>query len=199
MIKNLQNKLELLAHQTIKTGNTECGDSYFYKVTEDYFLCVLADGLGSGKYANEASEAVVEVVEQNHEKDLETLMELSNKALYHKRGAAVSILKVYFEKNEFVYSGVGNIRFILIAPDGEITYPLPVSGYLSGKPQVFNTQCYSYKPGSKFLIYSDGFEIQGVKKLLNSFKSTQIIADQLRSDLNDGKKDDATFILGSLL
>lgn len=199
MIKNLQNKLELLAHQTIKAGNVECGDSYFYKVTEDYFLCVLADGLGSGKYASESSEAVVDVVEQNHEKDLATLMELSNQSLYQKRGAAVSIVKVFFEKREFIYSGVGNIRFIFIAPDGEVIYPLPVSGYMSGKPQIFNTQNYRYKPGSKFLIYSDGFEIQGIKKLLNSFKSTQMIADKLRCDLDDGADDDATFILGSLL
>jgi phosphoserine phosphatase RsbX len=198
MIKNLQNKLELLAYQTTKDGNEECGDSYYYKVTEDYFICVLADGLGSGKYANEASTAVVTAVEQNHHEDVDTLMDRCNKALYHKRGAAVSILKVFFSKEEFVYSGVGNIRFILYSPQGKLTYPLPVTGYLSGKPQVFHTQSYCYEPESKFLIYSDGFDILGVKKLLNSYKSTQLIADELRRDFKN-VMDDATFILGSLL
>ncbi|MBM4765377.1 PP2C family serine/threonine-protein phosphatase [Bacillus sp. B15-48] len=198
MIEIWKNKIELLAYQTTKDGNTECGDSYYYIATDEYFICVLADGLGSGKYANESSVAVVETVEQYHHKDVDTIMDLCNRALFHKRGAAVSVLKVFFSRRKFEYSAVGNIRFFLYSPDGKLTYPLPVTGFLSGKPQVFHTQQYSYEPESKFLLYSDGFDIHGVKALLSSFKSTQLIGDELKRDFkNTG--DDATFILGSLL
>lgn len=198
MIENLGDKLELFVHQTTKAGNTECGDSYFYKATDEYFICVIADGLGSGKYANEASTAVITVVEQYHHEELDQLMDRCNKVLLQKRGAAVSVLKFYFNKNEFVYSGVGNIRFFLYSPEGKLTYPLPVTGYLSGRPQTFNTQRFTYEPESKFLIYSDGYNISGAKSLLKGYRSTEAIADEIKRNNIDGI-DDATFILGSLL
>lgn len=198
MIENLGDKLELFVHQTTKAGNTECGDSYFYKATDEYFICVIADGLGSGKYANEASTAVITVVEQYHHEELDQLMDRCNTVLLQKRGAAVSVLKFYFNKNEFVYSGVGNIRFFLYSPEGKLTYPLPVTGYLSGRPQKFHTQRFTYEPESKFLIYSDGYNISGAKSLLKGYRSTEAIADEIKRNNIDGI-DDATFILGSLL
>ncbi|PLR95570.1 PP2C family serine/threonine-protein phosphatase [Bacillus sp. T33-2] len=194
----LKDKLELYAHQTTKEGKLECGDSYYYTATDDYFVCVLADGLGSGRYAHEASAAVVSVVEQHHHEDVDTLMKYCNNILVQKRGAAVSILKVYFHSREFVYSCVGNIRFFLYSPNGKLTYPLPVTGYLSGKPQIFHTQRFVYEPSSKFLIYSDGFDIHGAKSLLKGYLSVESIANEIKREYKN-TMDDATFIIGSLL
>ncbi|WP_210367159.1 PP2C family serine/threonine-protein phosphatase [Bacillus sp. REN3] len=198
MIQQLKDKIELYAYQTIKEGKSECGDSYFYTATDEYFVCVLADGLGSGPYAHEASAAVVNVVEEHHHEDVNTLMRYCNNTLVQKRGAAVSIFKVYFEAREFVYSCVGNIRFFLYSPKGKLTYPLPVTGYLSGKPQVFHTQRFMFEPGSKFLIYSDGFDIHGAKSLLKGYRSIAAIAEEIKS-IYKNTNDDATFIVGSLL
>ncbi|MEH7885577.1 SpoIIE family protein phosphatase [Bacillus sp. JJ1609] len=198
MIQQFNDKIELYAYQTIKEGKLECGDSYFYTATDDYFVCVVADGLGSGQYAHEASAAVVAVVEEHHHEDVDTLMKYCNNILVQKRGAAVSIFKVFFDTNEFVYSCVGNIRFFLYSPNGKLTYPLPVTGYLSGKPQVFHTQRFVFEPESKFLIYSDGFDIHGAKSLLKGYRSVAAIAEQIKSDY-ENSMDDATFIVGSLL
>ncbi|WP_174735199.1 PP2C family serine/threonine-protein phosphatase [Mesobacillus harenae] len=198
MIYEVKDKLELFAHQTTKEGKTECGDSYFYTTTEEYFVCVLADGLGSGQFAHEASAAVVSVVEDNHHEDVETLMKRCNNNLVQKRGAAVSIFKVYFKTREFVYSCVGNIRFFLYSNGGKLTYPLPVTGYLSGRPQVFHTQRFVFEPDSKFLIYSDGFDIHGVKSLLKSYLPVESIGEEIKR-LYQNSMDDATFIVGSLL
>lgn len=199
MIQQFKDKIELYAYQTIKEGKIECGDSYYYTATDNYFVCVLADGLGSGQYAHEASAAVVSVVEQHHHEDVDTLMKYCNNVLVQKRGAAVSIFKVYFETREFVYSCVGNIRFFLYTSNGKLTYPLPVTGYLSGKPQVFHTQRFVYEPESKFLIYSDGFDnIHGAKTILKGYRSVGAIAEQIKSEYANSM-DDATFIVGSLL
>ncbi|MGA9225187.1 MAG: SpoIIE family protein phosphatase [Mesobacillus sp.] len=198
MIQQFNDKIELYAYQTIKEGKLECGDSYYYTATDDYFVCVVADGLGSGQYAHEASAAVVAVVEEHHHEDVDTLMKYCNNILVQKRGAAVSIFKVFFGTNEFVYSCVGNIRFFLYSPNGKLTYPLPVTGYLSGKPQVFHTQRFVFEPESKFLIYSDGFDIHGAKSLLKGYRSVAAIAEQIKSDY-ENSMDDATFIVGSLL
>lgn len=75
-----------------------CGDSFFIKTTEEYLICALADGLGSGERANESSAAISSLVEKNDDKDVEDLMKLCNEELRDKRGATVSILKVDFKK-----------------------------------------------------------------------------------------------------
>lgn len=198
MIQQFKDKIELYAFQTIKEGRVECGDSYYYTATDDYFVCVVADGLGSGQYAHEASAAVVKVVEEHHHEDVDSLMRYCNNILVQKRGAAVSIFKVYFETREFDYSCVGNIRFFLYSPNGKLTYPLPVTGYLSGKPQIFHTQRFIFEADSKFLIYSDGFDIHGAKSLLKGYRSIAAIAEQIKSEYANSM-DDATFIVGSLL
>ncbi|MDP4162996.1 MAG: PP2C family serine/threonine-protein phosphatase [Bacillota bacterium] len=194
----IQDDIEVYAHQTAKDGKVFCGDSYFFTATNEYFICVLADGLGSGEFAYEASQAVVKTVEQHHEEDIDSLMKLCNQSLLHKRGAAVSIFKVYFHAREFVYSCVGNIRFFLYSSKGKLTYPLPVTGYLSGKPQVYHTQRFSYDPHSKFLIFSDGYEFQGVKSLLRGLFPARMIAEEILEKYSQSN-DDASFIVGSLL
>lgn len=192
-----QDSIEVYAFQTAKEGKAYCGDSYYFATTKDFFICVLADGLGSGQYAYEASSAVAEVVKNNAYDDVETLMNHCNKVLVQKRGAAVAILKIMFQTQEFEYSCVGNIRFYLYTASGKLTYPIPVTGYLSGRPQIFRTQRFHYEQGSKFLLHSDGIKIESSKSLLKSGESLDIIANTMKSEQHS-KEDDSTFIIGSL-
>ncbi|MEL3972878.1 PP2C family serine/threonine-protein phosphatase [Rossellomorea oryzaecorticis] len=193
-----QNEIELYAEQVSKNGNPYCGDSYYYVSTNEYFVCVLADGLGSGKYAYESSHAVVEIVENNHHEDVETLMDLCNNALQKMRGAAVAIIKAYYHSKEFVYSCVGNIRFYMYSPEGKMTYPLPVTGYLSGRPQKYQTKRYRYESNSRFLLHSDGLNISGVKTVLRKYPTLHSTMHDIQS-LVDETADDTTYIVGSLL
>ncbi|MFI8496005.1 PP2C family serine/threonine-protein phosphatase [Peribacillus butanolivorans] len=201
MIKDIirEEKIEVLVSQSSKNGMIYCGDDYFFLHTKEYFVCVLADGLGSGKSAYESSHAVIEVVKRNHELDVELLMEVCNQVLIDKRGAAVSILKIYYEKNEFVYSSVGNVRFFLYNPSvDKLVYPLPVTGYLSGRKQKYRTQSFKYEPNAKFIIHSDGLELKGAKSYLKRLvpidKNARCILES-----SPATADDTTFILGSLL
>ncbi|KUP04458.1 phosphoserine phosphatase [Bacillus coahuilensis m2-6] len=190
-------QIEALVEQRSKGNNSYCGDSYFMKATDDFFICVLADGLGSGKFANESSEAVATVVETYYEEDLHTLMEMCNKVLLHKRGAAVAILKVYFESNVFDYICVGNIRFYLYSPKGKLTYPLPVSGYLSGRPQRFKVNRFSFEPKSKFVLHSDGITASNIKSILSKSLPLPSLAEDIMAQQNH-YPDDSTMIMGSL-
>ena len=71
--------------------------------------------------------------------------------------------------------------FIYHTPTGKLIYPMPVTGYLSGRPQKFRTQRFPYEPNSKFLIHSDGFVNANVRKaLLGSCQSVPAIAEQLK-------------------
>lgn len=190
--------VHVLAYQTSKNGNVFCGDSYYFTSTDEYFVCVVADGLGSGEFANEASAAVIDTITLHHSKSVEELMDMSNKVLVKKRGAAVCIFKVDYSSRVIQYSSVGNIRFFLYSSKGKLTYPLPVTGFLSGRPQVYHTQSLPVEPNDKFLIFTDGYNIQGVKSLLNGFLPLENIADLIIKKYAN-TNDDATFILGSLL
>lgn len=184
------------AGQYAKIGRQDCGDSYFFTSTDDFFICVVADGLGSGKYAHEASQAVCDAVEENVNEDVDQLMERANRAVAEKRGAAVAIVKIYYADQTVTYSCVGNIRFYFYSEAGKLTYPLPVTGYLSGRPQQYKTQSFQYEEGASFLIHSDGLQITRVRPLLQSGRSIDYISTYLDSIVSDS--DDTTFIIGRL-
>lgn len=201
MIKEVirDEEIEFLASQSSKNGMPYCGDDYFFINTDDYFLCVLADGLGSGQFAYDSSSAVTEIVKTNHNESVATLMSLANDVLLNKRGAAVSVLKLYYDTKEFVYSSVGNIRFFLYNPESDkLVYPLPVTGYLSGRNQKYQTQRFKYEPNAKFILHSDGLQIQGAKSILKTYGSLEQKARVILEN-NTVHSDDTTFILGSLL
>ncbi|MGP1910292.1 PP2C family serine/threonine-protein phosphatase [Metabacillus sp. JX24] len=185
------------AYQIQKEGKTLCGDSFLIKATEDYFICAVADGLGSGERAYESSSAIKEVIEEYHAEDVELLIAKSNEVLKNKRGATVAIFKAYFGQNMFTFSSVGNIRFVLYSPSGKYVYPLPVLGYMSGKPQKFSVHTYSYDAGAKFILHSDGLNIPAVKSLLKDHQTIEDISNHLEP-YTKSRQDDLTYVVGQL-
>jgi len=181
-----------------KKGNYESGDSYHTVLTDDYFICSVADGLGSGPIARESSQVIPQILREYHHETVDQLMQRFNKLMVHKRGAAVAIFKVDFNNKTLEYSCVGNIRFYLYRKvKDEIIYPLPVMGYLSGRPQKLRTQLYTYVENDLFLIHSDGVDLRNPKSMMR--RAT--VPEQLYNDIVESIQtvDDATFITGSLL
>lgn len=192
-------KVELNVKQVAKNDAPYCGDSYFYITTDQYFLCMLADGLGSGRYAYESSNAIKEVVEEYHHLTVEEILEKCNNAMVAKRGAAIAIMKFCFETQDFKYVSVGNIKFFLYLPSTDKTvYPLPISGYLSGKKSSYKVQTFPYEPQAKFIIFSDGLELKEIKSYMARNVSVETISN-IMWEANVAHADDTTFIIGSLL
>ncbi|KAA6449647.1 PP2C family serine/threonine-protein phosphatase [Bacillus swezeyi] len=189
--------IHALVYQLPKEGKSVCGDSFYFNATDQGMLCALADGLGSGELAYESSSAISEVVKEHGDEDVASLMERCNQALKQKRGATVSILKADFQTRTIAYSSVGNIRFILYAPSDKYIYPLPVTGYMSGKPQTYKTFTYTYEKGSKFIIHSDGLDVPALRTYLKQHHSPGDISNQLEAYTLMGK-DDLTYIIGQL-
>ncbi|HSJ38990.1 MAG TPA: PP2C family serine/threonine-protein phosphatase [Planococcus sp. (in: firmicutes)] len=198
--------MEKIRHQYIdacifneaKKGNFESGDSYHTVLTEDYFICSVADGLGSGPVARESSQVIPQILREHHHEPIDSLMKRFNDLMVQKRGAAVAIFKVDFKNKTLEYSCVGNIRFYLYRKQSdEMIYPLPVMGYLSGRPQKLNTQLYTYMEGDLFLIHSDGVELRNPKSLMRRSGVPEQLYFDILATIQTG--DDATFITGSLL
>ncbi|MET1013316.1 MAG: PP2C family serine/threonine-protein phosphatase [Paenisporosarcina sp.] len=190
--------LEVFVYQEAKEGNRECGDTYFTFMNDQYFLCAIADGLGNGPIARQSSEIIPLILAEYHHETIDELLLRCNVLMMHKRGAAVAIVKVCFAAKTIEYSCVGNIKFYMTRRDDEkMIYPLPVMGYLSGRPQKLRTQKYEYKPGDLFLLHSDGVVMSNPKESMRKSSGAYDLHQNLIHTIQHG--DDATFITGSLL
>ena len=162
----LNEHVEAYVYQEAKRGNQESGDTYFMHAEEDYFICAIADGLGNGPIARQSAQIVPKVLEEYHDETLDELLFRCNEHMVQKRGAAVAIVKADFKKQTIQYSCVGNVRFYLLQNREKMIYPLPVMGYLSGRPQKLKTQEYPYQKGDLFFLHSDGMTIKSPKASL---------------------------------
>lgn len=197
MITFESDNVEACIYQQSKNGNADSGDAYYIHSEEDYFICAIADGLGSGPIAKESADVIPEVLEEYHHESPDDLLLRCNKQMIHKRGAAVGIVKVYYAQKTLEYSCVGNIRLYILQSNGQMIYPLPVMGYLSGRPQSLRTQRYPYNTNDRFFLHSDGVNLRSPKQYLKENKTPYRLYKKIEETIDH--TDDATFIAASLL
>ncbi|MEK4177187.1 PP2C family serine/threonine-protein phosphatase [Aeribacillus sp. FSL K6-1305] len=189
--------IQFLTCQVGKVGSAYCGDSFFTCTDEHRFVCVVADGLGSGQAARESSEIICQTVKQYQQETVHEIFKQCHKKLKGKRGATAGILKVDFADKTITYGSVGNVRFILYLPSGEYIYPIPTAGYLPGKMKKYRIRTFSYEKGSKFIIHTDGLYASNIKTALKDHSSIHEIAKGFNKFLSD-RTDDLTYIIGQL-
>lgn len=196
-------KFEVSAVQRAKQNKSCCGDSFFVHETEDYLICVLADGLGSGPDAHKASMTAVEVVKEHHEMPLDQLMEVVNHALFHLRGAVVTIFRVDYRNMLVSFCGVGNIKLTIYRDQGKSITPLSKPGFLSGRPISFNVQEFEYPDNGIFIIHSDGINLVSKQimeiKRISSVDEVNDTDRYLRELVKYNENDDMTLLVGKLL
>lgn len=197
MIEVQSDYIEAIVYQRAKSGNYESGDTFFTHVAEDYFIFAIADGLGNGPIARQSAEVIPNILARYHDESIDELLNRCNEYMLQKRGAAVAIVKVDFKLKTMQYSCVGNVRFYILQKNEKMLYPLPVRGYLSGRPLKLNTQSYVYYPGDVFFLHSDGIEFRSpTAELKNTGCLFELYNRIVRTSTVD---DDATFIAGRLL
>ncbi|WP_370551179.1 PP2C family serine/threonine-protein phosphatase [Halobacillus sp. GSS1] len=186
--------MDLSIFQKAKKGNYYCGDSYFYKETDDAFLCALADGLGSGEMARESSKAVMEVIEEHPDLTLEALIKKCNEVLVGKRGVVLGILRIDFDNRTYSYSSIGNIGVITVDPDGKRNRNIPLAGYLSGYPRKLRISRGTVQKGMIFLMFSDGVNDRRLSSNLTHSKDVEQITQQYKELYGQSRDDDITLI-----
>ena len=90
-------------------GQTVCGDAVAI-IEGKPFVVAIADGLGHGPGAAEASTTFCNFVTEHAEEPLESLMLAANRALTSTRGAAAAILRIDQEQEKLSFVGIGNIE-----------------------------------------------------------------------------------------
>jgi anti-sigma regulatory factor (Ser/Thr protein kinase) len=136
-------------------GETECGDSWVVLHTPRGARAVVADGLGHGPAAAEASEAAIRIAREFSHLTPTDLLTRMHEALRATRGAAVAVADLDRELGTVRFAGVGNIS-ASITGDGRTRQMVSHSGTAGlqiRRVQEFN---YPWTTGSTLLMHSDG-------------------------------------------
>lgn len=191
---NTARKVQVSAYQRPKEGNYTCGDSYFYIETESEFVCAIADGLGSGDFAKESSQVVIDIIKSNINATVEQLVKRCNKELLDKRGVVLGILKLDFKSSIYSYSSIGNIGVMSVTKDGKKKRNIPNAGYLAGYPRSFKVEQRKLETETNFIMFSDGVLDKELSQGFFTNKDIQSIIQMYELTSGKIKHDDTTLI-----
>ncbi len=141
-------------------GEEVCGDAGApLDVGNGRMRLLLADGLGHGPNAAEASKMALKVFAAEPQLPLISLLEKIHDALRTTRGAAVAVAEMDAQRGRLSYAGVGNIAgYIVQADSAESTHLVSMNGTLGAvrsRIQEFN---YPWNADSLLVMTSDGIK-----------------------------------------
>lgn len=178
-----------------KTGETACGDAWCSKAHGSGFKLMVADGLGHGPVAAEASHAAVRVFTAHHALTPGVLLEHVHGALRSTRGAAVAVADVDMGRGQVVFAGIGNIAGVVITDDNtrRMVSHNGTAGHVAKRVQEFT---YPFRGSPLVVLCSDGL---GTGWNLDRYpglrqRHPSLIAGVLYRDFNRGR-DDVTVLV----
>ncbi|HEX8170493.1 MAG TPA: SpoIIE family protein phosphatase [Thermoanaerobaculia bacterium] len=138
-----------------KPRETESGDTWAAAETGETITICVADGLGHGPIAAQASQAAVRVLDAHADAELPRLYEEMHGALRATRGAAVGIARIYASQRRIDFCGVGNIAGIVIA-DENVRRTVSQPGIVGHEMRKTQTFSYPWAEESVLVLHSDG-------------------------------------------
>ena len=171
-------------------GETVCGDAYTV-VADPVTTVALADGLGHGPLAHEASEAFCDYVRRNVGLGLEQLMHGATRALTGTRGAAAAVIRLDEAEENLVFVGVGNIE--LLALSRQQIRPVSTPGIVGRPLRKVVAYRYEVSPGDLLVLFSDGISSRLDLKKYKRLEPQQV-ADQI-FEQHGKHHDDATVLV----
>jgi hypothetical protein len=155
----------------------------------------VADGLGHGQDAADASVEAVRLFHRFGGHQVPTLLDYVHGGLRHTRGAAVSLARFDPGRRQVVFAGVGNVAGVL-AVDGQVKrmVSMPgIAGHIARRIQPFD---YPFTTGL-VILHSDGISTSwnlGRYPNLQLAHPTLIAAILYRDFAR--RSDDATVLVG---
>jgi hypothetical protein len=136
-------------------GEFACGDSWSMSSGPTQATLMVADGLGHGPLAAQASNAAAEAIARDPGLPPAALLDDAHAMLRHTRGAAVSVAQVDTHAEELCYAGVGNVAAHLFngAERKQLVSHNGIVGSNMRKVQEF---VMPWHPGAMLVMHSDG-------------------------------------------
>ena len=136
-------------------GETACGDAWSAVYTPGRSIYIIADGLGHGPFAAEASVEAIRIFAESAHLSPARILADAHGALAKTRGAAVSIAEVDHTKGLLNYAGVGNVAGAIL--QGSKTRSMVsmngTLGHTIGRIQQF---AYPWEKNFSLIMHSDG-------------------------------------------
>jgi anti-sigma regulatory factor (Ser/Thr protein kinase) len=179
-----------------KNGEPVCGDSWQVAQRPDSALVIVADGLGHGIAAREASIAAIATINPRQNGDIATRLRIMHDGLRHTRGAAAAIAEICLRPGLVKFAGVGNISGTIYRP-GVTRHTVSLNGTLGHEARTFREYSYPWEPSATLVMHSDGL---GTHWSLDDYRGLYqrhpaVIAAVLYRDFSR-QRDDVTVVVG---
>jgi anti-sigma regulatory factor (Ser/Thr protein kinase) len=138
-----------------KAGEEVCGDAWGVEQTRGRGLLLVADGLGHGPLAAEASRTAVRVFRANARSAPAEILRALHGALQSTRGAAIAVAEVDLDAELVRYAGVGNIAGAVLSP-GVSRSMVSHNGTVGHGARKFQEFTYPFPAGATLVLHSDG-------------------------------------------
>ena len=190
--------LEVGAVNLPVAGEEVCGDAWAVEEIGDSTLVMIADGLGHGPIAAEASREAVESFRQNSSLSTEQILWAAHDLLRKTRGAAMAVTLIDSGRGVARFCGIGNISGVILSQDkagrASMVSHNGTVGHTIRKVQEF---VYPWSSDSLLIMHSDGlatrWNLDRYPGLIAQHPS--LISGVLYRD-SSRKRDDVTVLVG---
>jgi hypothetical protein len=136
-------------------GERHCGDNWAVREEDGSTVLMVADGLGHGPDAAEASSEAISVLMRSKELAPVVLLERVHQALRATRGAAVAVAHIATEQKQLRFAGVGNVSASIIAL-GSTQHLVSHNGTAGHNVRKFQEFVYAWPTKGILVMHSDG-------------------------------------------
>jgi anti-sigma regulatory factor (Ser/Thr protein kinase) len=173
-----------------------CGDAWAVHGDSAGALVAVADGLGHGLQARDASTCAIQVMDAGRD-DLVFSLKAAHDGIRHTRGAAVAMMDVRPRSGHVNFAGIGNISGT-ISQVGVTRHTVSMNGTLGHEARQFRAYSYPWAADAVFVLSSDGLgshwsldEYRGIRQ-----RHPATIAAVLYRDFSR-QRDDVTVVVGA--
>lgn len=177
-------------------GESACGDGWQVIHRNEGALLVLADGLGHGVQASEASVTAINALDPRMNGDLAARLRTMHDGMRHTRGAAVALAEICLHSRVVKFAGIGNISGTIHRP-GLTRHTVSLNGTLGHEARTFREYAYPWEADAVFVMHSDGlathWSLDNYRGLTQRHPS--VVAAVLYRDFSR-QRDDVTVVVG---
>ena len=179
-----------------KRGESACGDDWSLICGDDgRAVLTVADGLGHGQSAADASRRAVDVAAERAADQPATIVAHVHSALRSTRGAALAVAELVADGTSVRYAGIGNISASIVTRGGSksLVSHNGIAGHEMRKIQEFS---YDWPSDALLVMHSDGvsarWDLSRYAGLSN--RDPSVVAGVLYRDFSRGR-DDALIVV----
>jgi len=176
-------------------GETVSGDDFAIRDVDRRTRIVVADGLGHGPGAREASAEAVRVFAASDAYTVAETLEALHASLRSTRGAAVAIAEIDPERRMLTFAGLGNVAGVLVSSDA-VRNLVSHNGTVGHSMRRIQEFTYELPADAAVVLHSDGitsrWSFDGYAGITR--RHPAVIASVLYRDFERGR-DDATAVV----